>query len=143
MALQNAGDFSASGLIVSVPGGTVGFPGRATLVAKTLAAGAAALLTKWSAKVVDIGNSDQIYFHICRNGQPIQSGLERIPGLQFDFQSQIDLNLAVGGGEISIVALNISGMSNTIEPSAIAGSVTIQCQAWWAANLLSEKGGVS
>ena len=142
MALQAAGDFSASGVTVSVPGGSVGFPGRVTLVSRTLASGAAALLTKWSAKVVDIGNSDQIYFQICRNGQPIQSGLERIPGVQFDYQSQIELNLAVGGGELTIVALNISGMSTTIEPAALAGSVAIQCQAWWAGNLLSERGGV-
>ena len=133
-----AGDFSATSQVLSVPGGTLQAPGRLIVTSRTLAGGAVALLQRWSAKVIDAGNSDQIYFAITRNGAALQSGLERVPGIEFDFQSQLELNFPVYPGEISIVAFNISGMSATIEPTALAAAVAIRCQAWWGGTLYRE-----
>jgi hypothetical protein len=136
--LANAGDFNATGVKTLVPAGSVGFPGRSVIAARTIPAGAKAFLEKWSAKVVDVGNSDQIYFSITKNGTPIQSGMERIPAIQFDFQAQIDLNVLVTPGLIEIIAYNISGMSVTIEPDANV-AVPVNCQAWWIGSLTSER----
>ncbi len=142
--LKPAGDFSASApRQVSVPGGTLQAPGQAVIVSRTLAGGAAAMLQEWSAKVIDVGNSDQIYFAIVRNQAPIQAGSERIAGLQFDAQGKMSLNMQVRSGEIAIVAYNISGMSATIEPSALPGAIAIACEAWWSGILLSSRGGYS
>ena len=139
--LKEAGDFSATSLTVSVPGGTTNVPGRTTLVTKSLPMGAAGILTKWSAHVVDASGADQVYFQICRNGFPI-SGYERIPGVQFDNQGQIELNENILPGEISIVAFNISGMTTSIEAGAVDTAIPIKCQAWFQGKLLSERGGL-
>jgi len=136
--LQNAGDFNATGLKTSVPAGTTNDPGRAVIASKVIPSGAKALLLVWSAKVVDVGNADQIYFAITKNGTPIQSGAERIPAIQFDYQAQIELNLLLTPGLIEIIAFNISGMSITIEPDANV-AVPVNCQAWWSGNLMSER----
>ncbi len=143
MPVKNAGDFNATGLKTSVPGGTANAPGRVVLIARTIPSGAKAFLEKWSAKVVDVGLADQIYFAILRNGSPIQSGMERIPAIQFDTQSQIELSLLLTPGYIEIVAYNISGMAVTIEPDAIGASTAVNCQAWWSGGLLSERGGIT
>jgi hypothetical protein len=45
-------------------------------------------------------------------------------------------------GLIEIVAYNISGMTTSIEPAALA-AIAVNCQAWWTGNLLSERGGIS
>lgn len=134
------GDFSATGPKTLCVAGSTGFPGRTVLAARTIPAGAKARLDKWSAKVVDVGNADQIYFAILKNGIPIQSGMERIPGIQFDYQAQIELNVLLTPGYIEIVAYNISGMSTTIESQALAAT-DINCQAWWIGTLTSERGG--
>ena len=139
--IKPAGDFSASSQVISVPGGTTQAPGRAVIATRTLAGGATAIIQRWSAKVIDAGNSDQIYFSIQRNGAALEIGKERVPGIEFDFQSQLEINSSVYSGEISIVAFNISGMSATIEPTALGAPVAIRCQAWWAGILLSERGG--
>lgn len=139
----SAGDFSATGRKTSVPGGLAGVPGRAVLIARTIPSGAKAFLEKWSAKVVDVGNADQIYFAILRNGSPVQSGMERIPAIQFDNQAQIELNVLLTPGYIEIIAYNISGMSVTVEPDAIGAPTAVNCQAWWSGNLLSERGGIT
>lgn len=135
-----AGDFNRTGLKVSVPGGTTNTPGKAILVSGVIPAGARAFLELWSAKVIDIANSNQVYFVITKNGQSVQAGSERIPGTMFDFMSQMSLNLQLTPGLIEIAAYNISGMSTTIEPDAIA-AVPVNCQAWWAGSLLSERMG--
>lgn len=140
--LKIGGDFSATGIKTAVPAGTAGIPGSITLVSRVIPSGAPVFLKNWSAKVIDVANADQIYFAILRNGTPIQSGLERIPALQFDFQPQIDLSLYLSPGLIEIKAYNISGMLTSIEPEAIA-AVIVNAQAWWAGVLLSEKGGIS
>jgi len=140
MSLQNAGDFNATGVAVAVPAGTTNAPGRAVLASRVLPSGAKAILEKWSAKVIDIGNSDQVYFVITKNSAPIQSGMERIPAIQFDYQSQIDLNVLIGPGLIEVVAYNISGMSATIEPNANV-AVSVSCQAWWSGSLVNESKG--
>lgn len=138
--LENAGDFNATGPKTSVPAGTTGSPGKAVIASRVIPAGAKAYLEKWSAKVVDVGNADQIYFAITKNGNALQSGMERIPAIQFDFQSQIDLNVLLTPGLIEIIAYNISGMSVTIEPDANV-AVPVNCQAWWTGNLAAEKRG--
>lgn len=140
--LNMAGDFGATGLIVSIPVGTTSIPGRATLVRRTIPAGATALLKIWSAQVIDLGNADQVYFAIMKNGTPLQSGMDRIPGTQFQYQPQLDLGLFVNAGEIEIIGFNISGMLTSIEPTAIGGAVAVNAQAWWTGSLLSDKGGI-
>lgn len=140
--LNIAGDFSATGIRTQIPVGTTGIPGRVSLVRRTIPAGAKAFLKLWSAQVIDIGNADQVYFAVMRNGAPVQAGMDRIPGLQFQYQPQIDLGLFLTPGEIEIIGFNISGMSTTIEPDAIAGAVAINAQAWWSGNLLSDRGGI-
>lgn len=137
-----AGDFGATGVLTSIPVGTSSIPGRVSLVRRTIPAGATAYLKLWSAQVVDIGNADQVYFSVMKNGTPVQAGMDRIPGTQFQYQPQIDLGLFLTPGEIEIIGFNISGMLNTIEPTAIAGAVVIQAQAWWTGSLLSDKGGI-
>lgn len=140
--LKFAGDFSQSAPTqITVAGGTLQAPGRTVIVTRTLAGGARAKIVKWSAKIMDVGNSDQLYFAFMRNGIPLQASLSRVPGLQFDTQSQIDLDLDIAPGVISIVAFNISGMSTTLEPNALDLAVDIKCQAWWSGMLLSERGG--
>lgn len=134
--LENAGDFNATGAISSVPGGTTNAPGRLVIASRAVPSGVKAFLEKWSAKVVDVGNADQIYFAITKNGNPIQAGAERIPAIQFDYQAQIDLNVLLTPGQIEIIAFNISGMSATIEPQAAAVAVSVNCQAWWTGNLV-------
>lgn len=142
--LKNGGDFSVTGLKTAcLATANPNFPSKTTIASRVIPAGAKAFLQRWSAKVIDVGNADQIYFAILKNGTPIQAGMERIPGIQFDYQSQIDLNVLLTPGLIEIVAYNISGVVNTLEPDAIAGGVTINCQAWWIGNLVSERGGIS
>lgn len=142
MQMKNGGDFNATGVTTSCATGSTNFPGRTVLVSRTIPAGAKAFLEKWSAKVVDVGSADQIYFAILKNGQAIQAGMERIPAIQFDYQAQIDLNVLLTPGLIEIVAYNISGMTTSIEPTALA-AIAVNCQAWWTGNLLSERGGIS
>lgn len=142
MQQKNGGDFNATGVKTSCVAGSTNRPGRTVIASRTIPAGAKAFLERWSAKVVDIGNADQIYFAIMKNGAAVQSGMERIPALQFDYQAQIDLNVMLTPGLIEIVAFNISGMSNTIEADATA-AVAVNCQAWWTGNLLSERGGIA
>lgn len=134
----NGGDFNATGVRTSVPAGTTNTPGRAVIASRTIPAGAKAYLEKWSAKVIDIGSADQVYFAITKNGSPIQSGMERIPAIQFDYQGQIDLNVLLTPGLIEILAYNISGMSTTIEPDANV-AISVNCQAWWTGGLVSER----
>ncbi len=141
-SLRVGGDFSATGEIKVIPASTGNIPGRVVLASREIPNGARALLEKFSAKVIDVGNADQVFFQICRNGVPIQAGVDRIPGVQFDYQSQIELGLFVNAGLIEILAFNISGMNVAIEPSAVAGS-DISAQAWFTGKLLSERGGVS
>lgn len=138
---RDGGDFNANSSIVSVPASGGNTPGRQILVSREIPGGAIAYIEIFSANVIDIANADQIYFQIVRNGAPLQAGSERIPGVQFQYQPQIALGVFVPSGQIEIWALNISGMNTAIEPTAIAG-VAIQCQAWWAGKLLSEKGGI-
>lgn len=139
-----AGDFNATGLIVTVPGSVTPFtkPGQATLVTRTIPSGAMARLRQWSAKVIDVGNSDQIYFAILLNGMPVASGTNRIPGVEFDYQPQLDVNVLLNPGELSIVAYNISGMNQAIEANAVVGPADTKCQAWFSGDLLSERGGL-
>lgn len=139
---KNGGDFNATGLKTSCVAGSPTMPGRTVIASRVIPAGAKAYLERWSAKVVDVGNADQIYFAITKNGQAIQSGMERIPAIQFDYQAQIELNVLLTPGLIEIIAYNISGMNTSIEPDAIAATA-VNCQAWWAGNLLSERGGIS
>lgn len=139
---KDGGDFSATSVIQSVPASGGNTPGKVVLVSRVIPAGAIALIDIFSANVIDIANADQIYFQIVRNGNPIQAGSERIPGVQFQYQPQIALRAFVPSGQVEIWALNISGMNAVIEPSAIA-AVAIQCQAWWSGTLLSERGGIS
>lgn len=136
--LQQVGDFNATGVKTSVPAGTTGVPGRAVMASRVIPAGSKALLERWSAKVVDVGNADQIYFVIAKNGASIQSGMERIPAIQFETMNQIDLNVLLTPGLIEILAFNISGMSVTIEPDANI-AVPVNCQAWWSGNLVTER----
>ena len=139
-----AGDFSATGVRQTVPGSSNTFiPGKTVLASRVIPAGAKAILEYFSAKVVDIGSADQIYFAITRNGIPIQSGVDRIPGLQFDYQSQIRLGIVLLPGLIEIIAYNISGMLSSIEPDAIVAATDIRCQAYWVGALTSERGGIS
>ncbi len=138
---REAGDFNANSVITSVPGSGGNTPGKVVLVSRIIPAGAVAYIELFSANVIDVGNADQIYFQIVRNGTPIQAGAERIPGVQFQYQPQIGLNAFIPSGQLEIWALNISGMNTAIEPSAIA-AVAVQCQAWWSGKLLSEKGGL-
>lgn len=140
--LNIAGDFGATGRITNIPVGTTSIPGRVSLVSRTIPAGATAFLKLWSAQVVDIGNADQVYFAVMKNGSPVQAGMDRIPGTQFQYQPQIDLGLFLNAGEIEIIGFNISGMSTTIEPLAITGAVAVQAQAWWTGSLLSDRGGI-
>lgn len=140
MQRKAAGDFNLSGLKTSCPAGSTNFPSRTVLCSRTIPQGAQAHLISWMGNVIDIGNNNQVYFSIQRNGQSIQAGLDRIPGEQFQYQPQLPLNFMVAPGLIEIVAYNISGMSATIEPSAVAG-VAVNCQASLQGELLSEKGG--
>jgi hypothetical protein len=137
-----AGDFSATGIRVMIPVGTSSIPGRISLVSRVIPSGASAFLKLWSAQVIDIGNADQVYFAVMKNGAPVQAGMDRIPGVQFQYQPQLDLGLFLNAGLIEIIGFNISGMLNSIEPDAIAGAVAIGAQAWWAGSLLSDKGGI-
>lgn len=137
-----AGDFNQTGLTISTPGSVTNAPTRTVLASRIIPAGAKAFLEIWAARVVDIGNDNQIYFAIERNGQAIQAGAQRIPGQQFTYQPQIALNAYLPPGLLEIVAYNISGVPVTIEPDAIA-AVAIKCQAWWTGTLLSERGGIA
>jgi hypothetical protein len=137
-----SGDFNAQGVKVSTPGSVTNFPTRTVLASRVIPAGAKAFLEVWSARVIDIGNDNQVYFAIQKNGNALQSGLERIPGQQFTYQPQITLNVMLTPGLIEIVAYNISGVPVTIEPDAIA-AIAVNCQAWWSGSLLSERGGIA
>lgn len=141
--LKNGGDFNGTGQKTSCAGGSASIPSRTVLVARTIPAGAKAYLERWSAKVVDVGNADQIFFAILKNGSPIQAGMERIPAIQFDYQAQIELNVMLTPGYIEIVAYNISGVATSIEADAIPVATAVNCQAWWIGNLLSERGGTN
>ena len=133
------GDFNANGVSTLSPGSVTNFATRTVLVARTIPAGAKCLLEKWSARVIDIGNDNQVYFAIQRNGIAIQSGFERIPGEQFTYTPQLELNVLLASGLIEIVVFNISGVPVTIEPAALAAR-SIQCTAWWSGSLISERG---
>lgn len=139
MPPRDGGDFNVTGTKVSVPGGTTNAPGKVTIASRVIPSAAKALLQTWSAKVVDVGNADQIYFSITKNGVAVQAGLERIPAIQFDYQAQIALNVLLTPGLIEIIAYNISGMSTTIEPDSIAAATAVNCQAWWTGSLVSER----
>lgn len=139
MAPRAGGDFNVTGVKSSVPGGTTNAPGKLTIASRIVPSACKVILERWSAKVVDVGNADQIYFAIMKNGVPVQAGLERIPAIQFDYQAQIELNVLLTPGFVEIVAFNISGMSTTIEPDALAVATAVNCQAWWTGSLVSER----
>ena len=130
---QVAGEFSQTSDVVSVPAGA-GFGTTAPQVVCTrrIPGGAKAFLERFSARVVDAGNADQIYFSVRRNNQAIGSSLVKIPGIQFDFTAQIGIEETIDAGEVEIVAFNKSGTS---EPDA-AAAIDIRVQAWWAGALL-------
>jgi hypothetical protein len=138
---NRAGSFSATGGVISVPGGSTNTPGKITLVSKVVPAGAAAELDSWSANVIDVGNSNQIYFAILRNGNPVAPNVNRVSGEVFGASQILDIKEALYPGTIEIVAYNISGMSTTIEADALPAAVAIRCQAWFTGSLLSERGG--
>lgn len=141
--LTKGGDFNATGAKVSLTApASTSTPSRTVLVSRTIPSGAMAILKTWSAKVVDIGNADQVYFAILKNGSPIQSGMERIPGVQFDYQPQLQLDILLTPGLIEIVGYNITGMLTTIEADAVAAPIAVAAQAWWTGELLSERGGM-
>lgn len=138
MPWQASQEFNETGDMVAIPGSSTGnAPGQATLASRNCPNGARALLEKFSAKVVDLANSDQIYFSLRRNGSPIGPGYDRVSGIQFDFSPQFELGVDVGPGEIEIVGFNISGMNTAIEPNAVAVATDVRCQAWWQGKLLS------
>ena len=139
--LQKAGAFSGTGTVQSVPGGTATAPGRLVLVSRVIPNGCALLLNNWSANVIDVGNSNQIYFALLRNGSPIAPNLVRVPGETFGAQSILDVQENVRAGTIEIVAFNISGMNTTLEADALGAAVAVRCQAWFTGTLLSERGG--
>ena len=68
MTYSQAGQFNGTGAKVSVPAGTSSVAGKATLVSRVIPNGARMILDKFSAKVIDIGNADQVFFAILRNG---------------------------------------------------------------------------
>lgn len=140
-SLKKAGTFSATGVVQSVPGGSTTRPGQVTLVSRTIPNGCALQLDTWSANVIDVGNSNQIYFAILRNGSPIAPNLTRVSGETFGAQSILDIHEAVRSGTIEIVAYNISGMLTTLEADALGAATAIRCQAWFTGILLSEQGG--
>lgn len=138
MGWTKAQEFNETGDMVTIPGSATGnTPGQAILATRNCPNGARAFLEKFSAKVVDLANSDQIYFSLLRNGSPIGPGYERVSGIQFDFSPQFELGVDVGPGEISIVGYNISGMNTAIEPNASAVAADVRCQAWWQGSLLT------
>ena len=139
---KRAGSFSATGQVVSVPGGTSTQPGKVVLAQRVVPSGCAIEMESWSAAVIDIGNSNQIYFALTRNGVPIGSNLARVPGEVFNNQAILDIKEAVYAGVIEVIAYNISGMSTSIEPDAIAVATPVRCQAWFTGTLLSERGGL-
>lgn len=139
--LQKAGSFSATGTVISVPGGTATVPGKAVLASRVVPSGGAVELESWSANVIDSGNSNQIYFAILRNGSPIGSNLNRVSGELFGNQAILNLREALYPGLIEIVAYNISGMNTSIEADALEVAVSVRCQAWFTGVLLSERGG--
>jgi len=131
-------DFNLTSQRVTVPGSTNGqTANRVVLISRTVPNGSRILLRLFSAKVIDLANSDQVYFSIERNGTPVMSGLERVPGEQFDFQSQITIDLELPPGIIELVAYNISGAGQ--EPNAVSVATDVRCQAWCQARLLSAK----
>ena len=107
---------------------------RTVLVSRVVPSGCRLLLEQYSAKVIDLANSDQVYFSIERNAQAIESGLERVPGEQFDVQSTITLDLEIPPGTIELVVYNISGAAQ--EPNAVGAATDIRCQAWCRAKLI-------
>jgi len=138
---RKAGTYSETGQVMSVAGGTATVPGRTVLATKTVPNGCALVLERWSANVIDIGNSNQIYFAILRNGAAISSNLARVSGEIFGSQQILDMQETVMSGVIEIVAYNISGMATMIEPNAVDAAVAVQCQAWFTGTLMSEERG--
>jgi hypothetical protein len=136
---RDGGDFNATGVSTLTPGSVTSLPTRTVIASRAIPAGCKALLQKWSGRVIDIGNDNQIYFAIQRNGIAIAAGFERIPGEQFTYTPQLDLNIVIASGLIEIVAYNISGVPVTIEPNALAAR-NILCTAWWSGTLISERG---
>lgn len=141
MGWKAAGSFNSVGLRLDCAGGTANAPGRTVIATRVCPSGARCVIERMSAKVADVGNADQIYFAIERNGASIGTGFNRIPGIEFDFQSQIEVGEELAPGTIDIVAYNISGMSTTIEPDALAVAQTIRCQAWYSGKLLAQERG--
>ena len=138
---RKGGSFSVTGQVRSVAGGTETVPGRTVLAGGTVPSGCTLVLERWSANVIDIGNSNQIYFAILRNGAAISFNLARVSGEIFSSQQILDMQETVMSGVIQIVAYNISGMATTIEPNALDAAVAVQCQAWFTGTLMSEERG--
>lgn len=136
---RDGGDFNSNGVTTLAVGSVTSFPTRTVLASRVIPAGTKAVLVKWSARVIDIGNDNQVYFSIQRNGIAIQAGFERIPGEQFTYTPQLDLNVLIASGLIEIVVFNISGVPVSIEPNALAAR-NINCVAWWIGSLISERG---
>lgn len=135
-------EFNEVGEMVTIPGSSTGNkPGKAVLASRVCPNGARALLQRYSAKVVDLANSDQIYFMFARNGAAIGPGYERISGIQFDYSPQFEVGVDVGPGDIEIIGFNISGMNTSIEPNAVAVATDVRAQAWWQGSLLAQARG--
>lgn len=140
-SLKKAGTFSATGVVVSVPGGTTTRPGQAVLASRVVPHGCAIQLEAWQPSVVDAGNSNQIYFALLRNGSPIAGNVARVSGETGNLSNVMDVNEVLSSGTIEIVAYNISGMLTTLEADALAAATSVRCQAWFTGTLLSERGG--
>lgn len=130
-------DFNITSQLVTCSGSAGITALRTVLAFRDVPNGARIRIDVFSAKVVDLANSDQIFFALERNGNAIAPGYERIPGIQFDYQAQQAINIEVAPGRIELVAYNISGALTSIEPNAIGAPVDVRCQAWVTASLLA------
>lgn len=128
-------EFHITSKRITVPGSTDGVrPNRVVLASRIIPSGARARLDIFSAKVVDLGNADQIYFSVERNGAPIASGWEEVPGIQFEYQSQQLVGIELAPGEVQLVAYNISGSTYS---DALPTATDVRCQAWLQGQLLA------
>lgn len=130
-------DFNITSQLVTCSGSLGIIALRTVLAFRDVPNGARLRIDVFSAKVVDLANSDQIFFAIERNAVPIAPGYERIPGIQFDYQAQQAINIELAPGRIELVAYNISGALTSIEPNAIGAPVDVRCQSWITASLLA------
>ena len=133
-----AGSWSEQGQVVSVPAGAgIAATAHTVLVSREIPSSARVYIEKIFMRVVDMAAYDQLYFSLRRNGA-LLAPWHKISAEQVVEEFDVEVGEVFGGGQLEIVAANISGTSVATESSVASDPVAVRCIARIKGTLLRE-----